>query len=40
MLTSLFRSLLDIPVIFTCRSDKIDQIHFDTRQFNHVVWNE
>ena len=30
---------LDIPVIFTCRSDKIDQVHFDTRQFNHIVWD-
>lgn len=30
---------MDIPVIFTCRDDVIGQIHFDTRQYNHIVWN-
>ena len=30
---------LGIPVIFTCRSDVIDEIHFDTRQYAHIVWN-
>ena len=30
---------LDIPVIFTCRSDSIDNVHFDTRQYNHIVWD-
>ena len=30
---------LGIPVIFTCRGDMIDQIHFDTRQYAHIVWN-
>ncbi len=25
-------------VIFTCRKDMIDKIHFDTRQYNHIVW--
>ncbi len=31
---------LDLPVIFTCRRDMIDRglIHFDTRQYNHIVW--
>jgi hypothetical protein len=29
---------LNIPVIWTCREDKIDDVHFDTRQFNHLVW--
>ena len=29
---------LDLPVIFTCRSDMIEKAHFDTRQFNHLVW--
>ena len=29
---------LDIPLIFTCRSDCIDEVHFDTRQYNHIVW--
>ncbi len=28
------------PVIWTCRSDLINQIHFDTRQFNHIVWSD
>ena len=32
---------LDIPVIFTCRKDIVDSklIHFDTRQYPHIVWN-
>ena len=25
-------------VIFTCRKEDIDQLHFDTRQYNHIVW--
>ena len=31
---------LGIPAIFTCRKDMIDNglIHFDTRQYNHIVW--
>ena len=29
---------LDIPVIFTCRKDTLDKLHFDTRQYNHIVW--
>ena len=28
----------NIPVIFTCRKDIIDKVHFDTRQYNHIVW--
>ncbi|MDD9817856.1 MAG: hypothetical protein OXU61_06940 [Gammaproteobacteria bacterium] len=31
---------LNIPVIFTCRADYIDDLHFDTRQFNHIAWKE
>ena len=31
---------LDIPVIFTCREDLITEIHFDTRQYNHILWKE
>ena len=27
-----------VPVIFSCRKDAIDKIHFDTRQYNHIVW--
>ncbi len=30
---------LGIPVIWTCRND-IDKLHFDTRQYNHIVWSE
>ena len=29
---------LDIPVIFTCRKDLQEEIHFDTRQYNHIFW--
>jgi hypothetical protein len=29
---------LNIPVIFTCRADDIDRVHFDTRQYNHITW--
>ncbi|HZU50969.1 MAG TPA: hypothetical protein VE968_03750 [Sphingomicrobium sp.] len=29
---------LNIPVIFTCRADAIDKVHFDTRQYNHITW--
>ena len=30
---------LGIPVIFTCQEGMIDEIHFDTRQYAHIVWN-
>lgn len=33
-----FAQGLNIPVIFTCRQDAIDDVHFDTRQYNHIVW--
>jgi len=29
---------LGLPVIWTCRKDQIDECHFDTRQYNHIVW--
>ena len=29
---------LNIPVMWTCRASDIDDAHFDTRQYNHVVW--
>ena len=28
-----------IPVIHTCREDKIAGLHFDTRQYNHIPWS-
>ena len=31
---------LNIPVIFTCRKDLLEDIHFDTRQYNHIPWEE
>jgi hypothetical protein len=31
---------LGIPVIFTCREDEIEGAHFDTRQYNHLVWKD
>ncbi len=29
---------LGIKVIFTCREDALQNVHFDTRQYNHIVW--
>ena len=29
---------LGIEVIFTCREDALQKVHFDTRQYNHIVW--
>jgi hypothetical protein len=29
---------LGIPVIFTCRKDRENELHFDTRQYNHIFW--
>ena len=29
---------LDIPVIFTCKKNALDKVHFDTRQYNHIAW--
>ena len=31
---------LGIPVIYSCRKDMVDQLHFDTRQYHHIVWEE
>jgi len=28
----------NIPVIFTCRADVLKNVHFDTRQYNHITW--
>jgi hypothetical protein len=35
-----FAKGLGIPVIWTCRKDLIDYVHFDTRQFNHILWSD
>jgi|TARA_R100000541_G_scaffold58793_2_gene70617 hypothetical protein len=29
---------LGIPVIWTCREDHLDDVHFDIRQYNQIVW--
>ena len=29
---------LGLQVIFTCRKDLVEQLHFDTRQYHHIVW--
>lgn len=29
---------IGIPVIRTCRKDHVPHLHFDTRQYNHIVW--
>jgi hypothetical protein len=29
-----------IPVIWSCREDEIGKVHPDTRQYNHVTWND
>ena len=31
---------LGIPVIWICRDSDIESAHFDTRQYNHIVWND
>ena len=31
---------LGIDVIFTCHKGKFDDLHFDTRQYNHISWSE
>ena len=33
-----FAQGLGIPVIWTCRSDWTQRIHFDTRQYNRIEW--
>ena len=33
-----FAAGLGIPVIYTCRSDVVEYLHFDTRQYAHIVW--
>ena len=33
---------LGLPVIWICKDDKdeIDNLHFDTRQYNHIMWKD
>jgi hypothetical protein len=34
-----FAQGLGIPVIWTVRKDQIADVHFDTRQYNHIIWS-
>lgn len=34
-----FAQGLGLQVIWTCREDDINDLHFDTRQYNHILWN-
>ena len=34
-----FAQGLGIGVIFTCREDQINDVHFDTRQYPHIRWS-
>jgi len=31
---------LGLPVIWSCRKDDFKNVHFDTRQYNHIVWEK
>jgi len=35
-----FAKGLGIPVIWTCRKDNSENLHFDTRQYNHIIWEK
>lgn len=35
-----FAAGLGKPVIFTVRESDLSRVHFDTRQFNHIVWSD
>ena len=31
---------LGLPVIFTCRQEAVEKLHFDTSHYNHIVWTD
>ena len=35
-----FAHALSLPVIFTCREDSLNDLHFDTEHYNHIVWTD
>jgi len=35
-----FAKGLGIPVIWTCKKDDEKNLHFDTRQYNHIIWEK
>ena len=34
-----FAAGLNLPIIWSVRSDCLDALHFDTRQYPHIVWS-
>jgi len=37
-ITTAFAMGLGIPVVWTARATSVSDLHFDTRQYNHIVW--
>ena len=35
-----FAKGLGREVIWTVRKDRLSYVHFDTRQYNHIVWSD
>jgi nucleoside 2-deoxyribosyltransferase len=35
-----FAAGLGRPVVWTCRKDQMRDAHFDTRPYNHIVWED
>jgi hypothetical protein len=35
-----FAEGINIPIFWTCRKESIEDLHFDTRQYNHIVWTD
>ena len=35
-----FAHALGLPVIYSCRDDLKDKLHFDTRQYPHILWEK
>ncbi len=35
-----FAMALGLPVIWCCHKDDLKDVHFDTRQYNHIVWDQ
>jgi hypothetical protein len=35
-----FAMALGLPVIWSCKEDDKNNVHFDTRQYNHIFWKE
>lgn len=31
---------LGLPVVWSVREDDLENVHFDTRQYNHIVWTD